>query len=88
MWMKKLLMHMLKKKMGSMAGKLLSEPELISASSKMFFGGAIASIVLSVIMSAKGDKDKAVWIGLWAPTLLLLGLYDRAYKMMKLFKRF
>ena len=84
MWIKR----MMRKKAVSMAGKMMWEPELITASTRLIFLASIISIILSVIVRLKGKEEKSIWIGLWAPTLLLLGIYDRAYKMMKLFNRF
>jgi hypothetical protein len=76
------------KKMAAIAPKILSEPEVISASTRMIFSAAIFSIVASFVLQVKGHTEKSLWVGQWATTFLLLGIYDRVYKMMKLFKRF
>ncbi len=81
MWMK----HFDKKEI---AMKLMSEPEVINMSTGMFITAAIASTIASFVLQLKGQKEKSLWVGQWAPTILLFGLFDRMYKKMKLLKRF
>jgi hypothetical protein len=38
-------------------------------------GLSIASIVASLLLSRQRNKDNAIFVGLWAPTLLSLGLF-------------
>jgi len=39
------------------------------------------SILLSLAMQSRGEKQKALFIGNWAPTFLLLGIYNKMVKL-------
>lgn len=43
----------------------------------LFLTGAAASIALSLFLRVTGRQHDAQFVGQWAPTLLLLGLYTR-----------
>jgi hypothetical protein len=43
----------------------------------LFLTGAAGSIALSLILRVTGRQHDAQFVGQWAPTLLLLGLYTR-----------
>ena len=43
-----------------------------------FFIASIASVFLSLILFLKGKKHESLFVGEWAPTLLLIGLYKKA----------
>ena len=49
--------------------------------SDTFLWGAIAAIGASLVMMATGEDKKATFIGQWAPTLLMLGLYNKMVKL-------
>ncbi|MCE5313965.1 MAG: hypothetical protein ABFD49_12095 [Armatimonadota bacterium] len=53
----------------------MSVPEKISP--RVFFGLSLGSIILSLGLFAAKRKDDAVFVGHWAPTFLLLGLFSR-----------
>jgi hypothetical protein len=42
---------------------------------------ALGSIGLSLFFQATGKKDNANFVGQWAPTLLILGLYNKLVKL-------
>ncbi|MEZ6090198.1 MAG: hypothetical protein R3C05_19665 [Pirellulaceae bacterium] len=39
------------------------------------------SIALSLLLQSQGDKQKALFVGNWAPTFLLLGIYNKLVKL-------
>ncbi len=45
--------------------------------SSVYFGGVFGSIILSLYMYLTGRRQAAIFIGLWAPTILNLGLYSK-----------
>lgn len=49
--------------------------------SDTFLWAAIGSIAGSLVMMAMGQEKKANFIGQWAPTLLILGLYNKMVKL-------
>lgn len=49
--------------------------------SDLFLWAAGASIVGSLILQVTGRKDDAMFVGQWAPTLLILGLYNKLVKI-------
>ncbi len=40
-----------------------------------------ASIALSLYLQARDEKQKALFVGNWAPTFLLLGIYNKTVKL-------
>ena len=47
-----------------------------------FLGLAVASMALSATLSAVfGKKQTGNFVGLWAPTILVLGLYNKIVKL-------
>jgi hypothetical protein len=51
------------------------------APSDWFLWAAGASILGSLTLQALGRKDDAQFVGQWAPTLLILGLYNKVVKV-------
>jgi hypothetical protein len=49
--------------------------------SDAFLWAAGASIVGSLMLQSMGDNRKSLFIGQWAPTLLILGLYNKLVKL-------
>ena len=49
--------------------------------SDTFLWAAIGSMAASLIMLATGEEKKANFIGQWAPTLLVLGVYNKLVKL-------
>ncbi|HZB83086.1 MAG TPA: hypothetical protein VE288_09640 [Rubrobacteraceae bacterium] len=39
----------------------------------IYFGGTLLSILLSLGLYLKGKRETAIFVGLWAPTILNLG---------------
>jgi len=42
---------------------------------KLLFLAALLSLIYSEILFFNGDKDQAIFIGLWVPSLLAFGIY-------------
>ncbi|RPI26288.1 MAG: hypothetical protein EHM61_12205 [Acidobacteria bacterium] len=49
--------------------------------SDTFLWAAAGSIVASAVLRAFGKGEAAVFVGQWAPTLLILGLYNKIVKV-------
>jgi len=45
--------------------------------SSVYYGGVLGSIVLSVLLYLSGKREAGIFVGLWAPTILNLGLYNK-----------
>ena len=45
--------------------------------SSVYYGGVAGSILLSVLLYVTGRKQAGIFVGLWAPTILNLGLYNK-----------
>lgn len=45
--------------------------------SSVYYGGVFGSILLSMLLFVTGRKHAAIFVGLWAPTILNLGLYNK-----------
>jgi len=39
----------------------------------IYVGGTLLSILLSLLLYAQGKRESAIFVGLWAPTILNLG---------------
>jgi hypothetical protein len=57
------------------------EQQTAKLPSDTFLWTALGSIGASLIMMAMGQEKKANFIGQWAPTLLILGLYNKMVKL-------
>jgi hypothetical protein len=57
------------------------EQQTAKLPSDTFLWAAIGSIVGSMVMMAMGEEKKANFVGQWAPTLLILGLYNKMVKL-------
>ena len=49
--------------------------------SDTFLWAAVGSMAGSLVLQAMGHKEKSLFIGQWAPTLLILGLYNKLVKV-------
>ena len=58
------------------AGRKLSST-VEELSPDVFLTGAAASVAISLFLRITGRQHDAQFVGQWAPTLLLLGLYTR-----------
>jgi hypothetical protein len=50
--------------------------------SDTFLWAAGASIVVSAALQLKGNREASIFVGQWAPTLLILGLYNKLVKQL------
>jgi hypothetical protein len=57
------------------------EQQTAKVPSDMFLWAALGSIGLSLAFQLSGSKDKANFIGHWAPTFLILGMYNKLVKL-------
>jgi hypothetical protein len=64
---------------GSIARSI--EQQTAKLPSDMFLWAALGSIGLSLALELSGDEKKANFVGHWAPTFLILGLYNKLVKL-------
>ena len=57
------------------------EQQTAKLPSDTFLWAAIGSMAGSLVMMAMGQEKKANFIGQWAPTFLILGLYNKMVKL-------
>ena len=57
------------------------EQQTAKLPSDTFLWAAVGSIALSLFFQMNGDEKKSTFIGQWAPTLLILGLYNKLVKL-------
>jgi hypothetical protein len=57
------------------------EQQTAKLPSDVFLIAALASIGASLIFQSAGKKETANFIGHWAPTILILGLYNKLVKL-------
>jgi len=57
------------------------EQQTAKLPSDTFLWAAFGSIAGSLVMMAMGQEKKANFIGQWAPTFLILGLYNKLVKL-------
>lgn len=57
------------------------EQQTAKLPSDTFLWAALGSIGLSLAFEVMGDEKKANFIGHWAPTILILGLYNKLVKL-------
>jgi hypothetical protein len=57
------------------------EQQTAKLPSDLFLWAAGGSILTSLIFQASGRKDDALFVGQWAPTFLILGLYNKLVKV-------
>ncbi|MQA28230.1 MAG: hypothetical protein GEU82_00115 [Luteitalea sp.] len=50
--------------------------------SDTFLWAAIGSMAISASLQMAGNKHASVFVGQWAPTLLILGLYNKLVKQL------
>jgi len=50
--------------------------------SDVFLWGAVGAIAGSMTLQLIGNKQVSLFIGQWAPTLLILGLYNKLVKQL------
>ena len=57
------------------------EQQTAKLPSDTFLWAAMGSIGLSLVLMLTGEEKKAHFVGQWAPTLLILGLYNKMVKL-------
>ena len=57
------------------------EEQTAKLPSDTFLWAAGGSIIGSLLFQMMGDERKAVFVGQWAPTFLILGLYNKLVKV-------
>ncbi len=50
--------------------------------SDVFLWAAGGSILGSMMLQMAGEREKSLFVGQWAPTFLILGLYNKLVKVM------
>jgi hypothetical protein len=58
------------------------EEQTAKLPSDTFLWAAGASIAASAVLQAMGNRHASVFVGQWAPTLLILGLYNELVKQL------
>ncbi len=56
------------------------EEQTAKLPSDTFLWAALASIAFSLLLKATGRRHDALFVGEWAPTFLLLGIYNKMVK--------
>lgn len=57
------------------------EQQTAKLPSDTWLWAAVGSIALSLFFQMSGDEKKANFVGHWAPTFLILGLYNKLVKL-------
>lgn len=57
------------------------EQQTAKLPSDLFLWAAIGSITGSLVLQMLGDRERSQFVGQWAPTLLMLGLYNKIVKV-------
>jgi len=57
------------------------EQQTAKLPSDIFLWAALSAIGVSLVLKATDHDDTANFIGQWAPTLLIFGLYDKLVKL-------
>ena len=57
------------------------EQQTAKLPSDLFLWAAGASIVGSLFLQFSGKKEESLFVGQWAPTFLILGLYNKVVKV-------
>jgi hypothetical protein len=58
------------------------EQQTAKLPSDTFLWAAGASIAVSAALQAMGNRHASIFVGQWAPTLLILGLYNKLVKQL------
>ncbi len=57
------------------------EQQTAKLPSDLFLWAAGGSIVASLLLQFSGRKEESLFVGQWAPTFLILGLYNKLVKV-------
>jgi hypothetical protein len=58
------------------------EQQTAKLPSDAFLWAAVLSITGSLTLQLMGQRERSLFIGQWAPTFLILGLYNKLVKLM------
>lgn len=58
------------------------EKQTAKIPSDVFLWAAVGSMTTSATLQLMGNKQASVFVGQWAPTLLILGLYNKLVKQL------
>ena len=58
------------------------EQQTAKLPSDIFLWAALGSILLSLTMKVRGDDHRSLFVGQWAPTFLILGIYNKLVKQL------
>ena len=58
------------------------EQQTAKLPSDIFLWAALGSILVSLTMKLLGDDHRALFVGQWAPTFLILGIYNKLVKQL------
>ena len=58
------------------------EEQTAKLPSDLFLWAAVGSIVTSASLHIMGNRNTSVFVGQWAPTFLILGLYNKLVKQL------
>ncbi len=61
-------------------GASMIEAQTAKLPSDAFLWAAGGSIATSLVLRVMGQKDASLFVGQWAPTFLILGLYGKLVK--------
>lgn len=56
------------------------EQETAKLSSDWFLWAAVGSIATSLVLQVSGSRHASTFVGQWAPTFLILGVYNKLVK--------
>lgn len=59
----------------------ITERKTAKIPSIAFLSAAVGSMVASAALQARGDQKMSLFIGQWAPSLLIIGLYNKLVKV-------
>jgi hypothetical protein len=57
------------------------EDQTAKLPSDFFLWAALASMAVSMLLQLMGHKERSLFIGQWAPSFLILGLYNKLVKV-------
>ncbi len=59
----------------------MNKTPLFTSSDLLFLGAAFASFLFSVFLWFTSSKEQGIFVGLWVPSIISLGLYFRMLQM-------
>jgi hypothetical protein len=86
MGMKHHLMHHcmkngMKKRLAMRIASVMAEMPIARIPSPVFLAGACISMILSMVLFIKDKKHESLFVGQWAPTFLILGIYRKLLRL-------